>query len=328
VGQDPNMFNRFLIDPELERGHLIILTALYPVWSEALQQAMDERAQLERLQEEVNAWFPEDHPVAFRFRRRISSLAQLSGVTNYMAFLQVIKKRPGIEKDILKQVQHEIEQLQELYKGYLSILEIIRDEASWFPFPRVLVEFNRDFNECAGIINWAFGANFHDTASFKQAQAYVPTVTDLLKQLENRLRFLRVVRDSTLFVLILLRTFFWIEVIGIVLCLICVPAIAIYGDQFGMAWLKSLIRNHHWELQKVLITIISIMSLGAAVLRTTLVFEKRREKLLTNAREHREQMQQKRLERIRDTKAKREQERAERAKRSQRFAIPEGDSDE
>ncbi len=307
INQEPKMFNRFLIDPELERGHLIILTALFPVWNEALQQAQDERANLERLQEEVNAWFPEDHPVAFRFRRRISALAQLSGVTNYMAFLQVIKKRPSIEKDILQQIQQEIEQLQEMYKGYLSILEIIRDEASWFPFPRVLVEFNRDFNECAGIINWAFGANFHDTDSFKQAQAYIPTVTDLLKQLETRLRFLRVVRDSTLFVLILLRSFFWLEVVGIVLCLVTVPAIAIYGDHFGMGWIKNLIRHNHWELQKVLVTIVSIMALGAAVLRTTLVFEKRREKLLADAREHREQMQQKRLERIREARQQREQ---------------------
>ena len=302
ISQDSSSFNRFLIDPELERGHLIILTALFPVWNEALRQAAEERAQLERLGNEVDAWFPEDHPVAFRFRRRIAALTQLSGVTNYMAFLQVIKKRPGIEKDILQQIHREIEQLQETYKTYLSILEVIRDEAAWFPFPRVLVEFNRDFNECAGIINWAFGTNFHETESFKRAQAYIPTVSDLLKQLENRLRFLRVVRDSTLFVLVLIRTFFWVEVVGIILCLIVVPAIAIYGDQFGLGWLKNLIRTHHWELQKVLVTIVSIMALGVAVLRTTLVFERKRERLLADARIHREQMQQKRLQRIRESK--------------------------
>ena len=302
VHQDASSFNRFLIDPELERGHFIILTALFPVWNEALHQATEERAELERLEGEVNAWFPEEHPVAFRFRRRIAALAQLSGVTNYMAFLQVIKNRPGIEKDILQQIHREIEQLQETYKNYLSILEIVRDEASWFPFPRVLVEFNRDFNECAGIINWAFGTNFHETDAFKRAQAYIPTVSDLLKQLERRLRFLRVVRDATLFVIVLVKTFFWVEVVGIVLCLIVVPAIAIYGDQFGLAWLKGLIRTHHWELQKVLITIVSIMALGVAVLRTTLVFERKRERLLADARIHREQMQQKRLERIRESK--------------------------
>lgn len=315
VQQDASSFNRFLIDPELERGHLIILTALFPIWNEALRHATEERANLERLGEEVDAWFNEDHPVAFRFRRRIDALTQLSGVTNYMAFLRVIKNRPGIEKDILQQVQREIEQLQETYKNFLSILEIVRDEASWFPFPRVLVEFNRDFNECAGIINWAFSTNFHETESFKRAQAYIPTVTDLLKQLETRLKFLRVVRDATLFVLVLIRTFFWLEVTGVVLCLVTVPAIAIYGEHFGMSWLKSLIRIHHWELQQVLLTIISIMALGIAVLRTTLVFERKREKLLADARVHREQMQQKRLERIREIKRQQAERDARVAKR-------------
>ena len=302
VNQDSLSFNRFLIDPELERGHLIILTALFPIWNEAMRQAAEERANLERLGKEVDAWFAEEHPVAFRFRRRIAALTQLSGVTNYMAFLQVTKNRPGIEKDILQQIQREIEQLQETYKNYLSILEIVRDEASWFPFPRVLVEFNRDFNECAGIINWAFGTNFRDTEVFKRAQAYLPTVADLLKQLETRLRFLRMVRDATLFVLVLIKTFFWMEVVGITLCLIIVPAIAIYGNLFGLDWVQGMIRAHHWELQKVLITIISIMALGVAVLRTTLVFERKRERLLADARAQREQMQQKRLERIRENK--------------------------
>jgi hypothetical protein len=75
-----------------------------------------------------------------------------------------------------------------------------------------------------------------------------------------------------------------------------------YGDQIGLGWLKGIIRSHLWELQKVLVTIISIMALGMAVLRTTLVFERKRERLLEEARAHREQMQQKRLERIRENK--------------------------
>jgi hypothetical protein len=239
-----------------------------------------------------------------------------------MAFLQVIKNRPGIEKDIQQQIHREIEQLQETYKNYLTILEIVRDEASWFPFPRVLVEFNQDFNECAGIINWAFGTNFHETESFKRAQAYIPVVSDLLKQLENRLKFLRVVRDATLFVLVLIRTFFWMEVVGIALCLIIVPGIAIYGDTVGLGWLQKMIRAHHWELQKVLVTIISIMALGAAVLRTTLVFERKRERLLTEARAQREQMQQKRLERIRESKRQQAEREAKPAKPKTSFESP------
>ncbi len=307
VEQDPSLFNRFLIDPELERGHLIILTGLFTFWNEAKRRAEDERAQLERLLNELDAWFAPDHPVARKFRERLKALQDQTGVTNYLAFLKVIQSRPQLEKDIRGQIQKEIEDLKERYKNYLSILETIRDEAAWFPFPRILVEFNKDFNECAGIINWAFGSNFHEPEAFKRAQAYIPTIVDLLGRLEKRLRFLRVVRDTTLFVLILGRTFFWIEIACLLLCVIILPTIAVFGNEFGLGWLKGIIRANHWELQKVLLVIVSAMSLGIAALRTTLVFERKRDQLVADARAQREEMQRQRLERIKET-ARREYE--------------------
>ena len=307
VEQEPELFNRFLIDPELERGHLIILTGLFPFWNDAKRRAEEERAQLERLLKEVDGWFPPEHLVARKFRNRLKALQETAGTTNYMAFLHVTKSRPLLEKDITTQVHREIEDLKERFKGYLSVLEVIRDEAAWVPFPRILVEFNRDFNECAGIINWAFASNFHEPESFKRAQAYIPTIVEILTRLEKRLRFLRVVRDSTLFVLILGRTFFWVEIVSLLLCLIIVPTIAVFGSDFGLGWLKSLIRTNHWELQKVLLATVSAMSLGIAALRTTLVFERKRDQLVADARSHREEMQRQRLERIKEN-ARREHE--------------------
>lgn len=294
------MFNRFLIDPELERGHLVILTALFPLWAEAKRKADDEKNHIERLVKEVNEWFPPEHLVAGKFRGRLEALQQLASTTNYMAFLKVTSTRPVIEKDITTQVQREIEDLKERFKGYLAILEVVRDEAAWFPFPRILVEFNRDFNECAGIINWAFGANFHEPESFKSAQKHIPNIVDLLGKLEKRLRFLRMVRDSTLYVLILGRTFFWVEIAFLVICLIVVPSIAVFGNEMGLGWLKTLIRTNHWQLQKVLLIIVSAMALGFAALRTTLVFEKKRDQLVADARAQREEMQRQRLDRIRE----------------------------
>ncbi|MEG1610027.1 MAG: tetratricopeptide repeat protein, partial [Bilophila sp.] len=301
VEQDPTVFNRFLIDPELERGHLLILTSLYPYWADSKRQAEDEKVRIDELLKQVDDWFPPEHLVARKIRQRLVNLAEQISIANYLAFLSVVRTRPSIEKDLTSQIQQEIEDLKGRFKNYLSILEIVRDEAAWFPFPRVLVEFNRDFNECAGIINWAFGSNFHESESFKRAQGYVPTIVDLLSKLEKRLKFLRVVRDSTLFVLILGRTFFWVEVAGLVLCIIGVPTIAVFGNDFGMGWLKTLIRNNHWELQKVLLAILSVMALGISALRTTLVFEKRRDQLVSDARAQREEMQRLRLERVKET---------------------------
>jgi len=320
IEQDPTIFNRFLIDPELERGHLLILTALHPHWLDSKRLAEEEKAQVERLLTEVDNWFSQDHPTAHNLRRRLLELSGQTAMDNYLAYLNVVRTRPLIEKDLTTQIQAEIEDLKARFKNYLGILETIRDEAAWFPFPKVLVEFNRDFNECAGIINWAFGSNFHEAEAFKRAQAYVPTIVDLLTKLEKRLRFLRVVRDSTLFVLILARTFFWVEVVGIVLCIIGVPSIAIFGDQFGLGWLKAILRENHWELQKVLVIILSVMSLGIAALRTTLVFEKRRDALVANAKAQREEMQRARLERIREAVRMREEEKA--AKRKAGLLMP------
>ena len=300
IDLDVSTFNRFLIDPELERGHLVILTALYPLWADAKRKADDEKNHIQRLADQVSDWFAADHPVAAKFRARLEDLRQLANTINYMAFLNVISLRPIIEKDINTQIQRETEDLKERYRNYLAILEVVRDEAAWFPFPRILVEFNRDFNECAGIINWAFGANFNEPDSFKKAQSHIPKIVDLLGKLERRLRFLRMVRDSTLYVLILGRTFFWVEIAFLVICLVVVPSIAVFGNEFGMGWLQRLIRNNHWQLQKVLLIVISAMALGIAALRTTLVFEKRRDKLVADARAQREEMQRQRLDRIKE----------------------------
>ena len=56
-----------------------------------------------------------------------------------------------------------------------------------------------------------------------------------------------------------------------------------------------------------------MVSLGTAALRTTLVFDRKREKLLEEAKQQREQAQQTRLERIRNQRRLE----AERAKRNQ-----------
>ena len=80
-------------------------------------------------------------------------------------------------------------------------------------------------------------------------------------------------------------------------------AVLFYGDAMGLLWLQRLVKVNFWELQKVLVSIISITALGVASLRTTLIFEKRRDKMLDEARSQREELQRIRLERAR---AKRE----------------------
>ena len=68
-------------------------------------------------------------------------------------------------------------------------------------------------------------------------------------------------RDATLFMLILLRGFFWLEVIGLILCMIIMCVLLFFGDSFNMLWLQRIIKFNFWELQKVLLVTQSLLML-------------------------------------------------------------------
>ena len=209
VREDPTYFNRVLIDPALERGRLLILSALYELWEEARKKAEAERVCINELRARLEAWFPADHPVQLQMGERLGNLEALSNVSNYMAFLKVVADRPTLESELDAAIAQQVEDLRNRYKYYLDILQEIRDEASWFPFPTALRDFSREFNEAAGIINRAFACNFREAASFKQVQAEAPRLAELLRELRKRLQNLRMVRDGTLFGLTMARTFGW-----------------------------------------------------------------------------------------------------------------------
>lgn len=299
VKNDPEYFNHFLIDPSLERGRLLILSALYDLWEEAKKNAENENHAIAALTEKLNAWFPDEHPVQSMLGQKIHQLAAMGNIKNYMAFFQMVRLRPQLEKELNDSIQREVEELRNRYKAYLDVLEQIRDEASWFPFPSALKEFSADFNESAGIINWAFGSNFNDSETFKKAQLEMPRLDELLQNLKKRLNFLRSVRDATLFGLTFFKTFIWIEITGLLLCFLGVPAIVFFGDKMGLGWLKYILGENQWSIQKVLAIIITIVSIGLGALRTTLVFEKKRERLLEQARQQREKAQATRVNAIR-----------------------------
>lgn len=299
VRSDPEYFNHFLLDPALERGRLIILSEMYDLWEEARKNAASEKGAVTDVAGKLHAWFPEDHPVQARLGQKIGQLEAMGSVDNYMAFFQMVKFRPQLEKELNDSIQREVDELRNRYKSYLDSLEEIRDEASWFPFPSALKDFSADFNESAGLINWAFGSNFGEADTFKRAQSSMPKLDKLLQNLKKKLGFLRATRDATLFGLTMLKTFIWIEIIGLLICFLGVPAIVFFGDQIGLGWLKYLLGENQWSIQKVLVIIVTVLALGIGALRTTLIFDKKREKLLEQAREQREKAQATRVEAIR-----------------------------
>jgi Na+-transporting NADH:ubiquinone oxidoreductase subunit NqrC len=129
------------------------------------------------------------------------------------------------------------------------------------------------------------------------------------------------VRDTTLFALTMGKTFLWVEIISLVLCMMLVPGIVYFGHMVGLGRLQEMLAGQVLEIQKVLVLIVTVMALGIAALRSTLTFEKRRDKFIAEAKEQRERNQQMRLEKIRqqrraeaEAKAKAEADEARRQK--------------
>ncbi|MBO4369671.1 MAG: hypothetical protein J5803_06195 [Desulfovibrio sp.] len=298
VDENPLIFNRFLIDPGLERGRILILGTLFARWNEAEKHAELEGNKIRMMRHSFEEWFTSKHPFHLSFDGQLSSIEHLAEIKNYIAFLQLVERQPRLEEDLNTHIEKEIEDLRDRYKAYLNALQIVRDEASWFPFPSALKEFSAEFNEAAGILNWAYSSNFKDVEIFHQADQALFQLDKLLRKLKRRLKSLRFVRDATLFGMTMGKTFLVIEILGIVLCMAFLLVVGFFGTALHLDWLKALISANKVSILEVSLVVISTMSLGLAALRTTVIFDSRRDKLVEQAKNMREKDQQARLNKI------------------------------
>ena len=279
IARDPHMFNRVLFDPELERGHIQLLTALHATWTSAETLAQEELRNIEIIRKDGAKWFDKDHPFYEALVEKISNLAKLGDIHNFVAFQRLAQGRHSLGRELQGKVEEEIGTLRKGFEESMERLKAIRGEASWFPFPRILVDFNKDFNFCARNLNWALRQHFDVADKFRKGKQVIEVVDAKLKDLEKRLKSLKIVRDATLFILVMGKGFFWLELIGLLLALLLLPVGIYMGQKMGYDWASGLVLRQKWELQKGLIIILSILALALATLRTALVFEKKKRKL-------------------------------------------------
>lgn len=284
LAQDANYFNVAILDPEMERGQIQILVGLGAVWTTVEKQMQEERAALERLQKEILQWFTPDHPFSVQAQERIRRLDDLAKYHNYVPLVAAMHGRAALERDLQQIVARESREFRNKFKGYLKKLAYIQREAAWFPFPKIMVEFNKNYNQCAASLNWAMQSNLHTPEAFRRALIMATSEEERIGKLEKRLKFLRLIRDVTLFFLTLFRTFFWIEVVGLLLVLVMLPLFLYYAQKSGISWPLSSLAGQQWQVQKAATFIISFFALALAVVRTVLRFETIREKLLEKAR--------------------------------------------
>ena len=284
---DTTMFNRVMVDPELERGRLDVLTALWRIWKAAKEAVKVHLDALSALSESLRAHFLEGEPYLAETETRLQALGKLGKVGNYVSFMRLAEGLTGLQEDFQQHIDAEIKVMQEDQSRQFEDLKAVQHEAAWFPFPALLREFNGDFNFCAAKLNWMRTAPMTEAANFHKAREYLPLVDDRIRTLHTRLITLRIVRDSSFFVMLLGRNFMWMEVAGLGLSLVLVPVFIYLFQRSGQGWVADMMEQQKWQLQKGLVAILSIAAMGLAAIKTAITFDSKKRKLFRLAEEGR-----------------------------------------
>jgi tetratricopeptide (TPR) repeat protein len=284
LDEDPNIFNWLLLDPEVERGAAQVLAILSSQWKNISMHLVEEKANLGNLQKELDKWFIPEHEFMLKLIEKINKLMELSAVRNFVPCMMVLKGRLALEKDMQNRINNESKDFKVRFQNFIMRLGDIRDEAAWFPFPRVLGEFNKNYNACAANLNWVLKNNMRTPDVFRKAQELSSREEARIGKLEKRLKFLRIIRDGTLFGLIAVRKFLWIEIIGLAFILAIFPLLLYYGEKAGFSWISRVFIEEQWSIQKGAIIVISMVALVIAGFLTVLRFEAIREKTFEKAR--------------------------------------------
>ncbi|MDQ7833356.1 MAG: tetratricopeptide repeat protein [Desulfovibrionaceae bacterium] len=285
MAADPGIFNKVLLDPELERGRIHVLAALWKPWNEAALAAEEALEGLAAMSGTLSIHFPPDDDYLKETSARIQALAKLGTIKNYVAFKDVVAQVSGLREAIASKLDSEIKGIQAKRQAQFEELKSIQREAAWFPFPKLLKDFNRDFNFCAAKLNWMRTTTLNIPENFRKSQEALPLVDERIKTLRSRLVSLRIVRDSTFFTMLLGRNFMWMEIAGLALALILVP-LFVYGlTQFGQGAMADMVERQKWQLQKGLVIVLSIMAMGLAAIKTAITFDSKKKRLFKLADE-------------------------------------------
>lgn len=279
VNREPMFFNRILVDSEIDRGRVHVLSGLWGPWRDAEAKAKAIGLKVTSQLKELPQWFEEDHAFRKPAQAHLERMDALANTDNFVAFREVCKGMDGFALEMQKQIDEEIKRIKERVSLYAQRLREVQYEAGWFPFPKLLRDFNRDFNFCVKRINWVMTQPLRTADNFRTARRHVPEIEEHLIALSKRLVSLRIVRDSTLFAMILGKNFVWIEVVGLALALLTIPVLLFYSSKMASNWVVEGILAQKWDFQKGLIFLVTLFALGLASLMSVLSFERKKRQL-------------------------------------------------
>lgn len=281
IGRDPHFFNYILVDPELDRGRVQLMNTLGEKWAEAEESAAIMKKDVEKLTTDIANRFDAMHSYHDTAKEELERLRTLGDVENYVAFQSLIRGTEKFQDTLDAEVKREIKRISSNLEFLTERVREIQKEAAWFPFPKLLLEFNKEFNTCVDKINWVKTQPLHEAGNFKRASQYVVEVEDHIDSLQSRLVTLRIIRDSTLFILMLGRNFIWMELIGLGIMLVGLPALIYFTQDIKGNYLLDIINDEkqRWEISKGLVIILSIFCVAASAIKSALTFEKRKQQL-------------------------------------------------
>ena len=281
VARDPHMFNRILIDPELDRGRVQLLSTMYEKWTEARNSVESTRKAVETLTDDISKRFDETHPYFETANEELDRLRHFSGTNNYVAYHQLLKGAEKFQAALNDEVRREIKRINSNIEYLSDRVRDIQHEAAWFPFPKLLLEFNKEFNYCVDKINWIRTQHLQDADNFRKSLRFVTEIEEHIDSLQGRLVTLRIIRDSTLFILMLGRNFIWFELIGLGLTLVALPTLIYFTRGIQGNFILDTINDpsQRWEISKGLIIILSILCVAMAAVKSAVTFEKRKREL-------------------------------------------------
>jgi len=297
VGREPTIFNRILVDTEIDRGRVHVLSGLWDPWTDSQARAAAVGLNVAALLKELPQWFEEDHPFRAPAQAHLERMDALAHTENYVAFRELGRGMDGFTQEMQKQIDEEIKRIKERASAYAQRLRDVQYEAGWFPFPKLLRDFNNDFNFCVKRINWIMTQSLRTADNFRTARRHMPEIEERLTGLSKRLVSLRIVRDSTLFAMILGKNFVWIEVVGLALALLTIPVLMFYSSKMAGNWIVDGILAQKWAFQKGLLFLVSIFALGTSSLLSVMSFERKKRQLFEadadRRAEHRKAVQKK-----------------------------------
>jgi tetratricopeptide (TPR) repeat protein len=284
ISLDPHYFNKILIDIELERGRVHILTGMWKIWNKSKEQVEERSSKLDKIAKDLTQWFRPDDQFRIDGKARLDTLMRLQSIDNFVSFEKFLDGLQGLSQDMSRRIEAEIKTVNEkMERSYRELREVYR-EAAWFPFPRLLKDFNRDFNASAEKLRFVRLYPLHAADNFKKSMGYLEDVEIQIKKLRNRLVTLRIIRDGTYFILLLGRNFMWLELAGLGLSLLLLPVMSYCSQKFGGVWWADTMIRQKWQIQKGLVIILSIVAMAVAALKTAIVFEKKKSTLFNDGK--------------------------------------------